>query len=346
MRKLFIFFVMVGIFSFVLNGADNEPVPAPAGKIVPLPELTKATKLAVFGDEVFVVNDRYTVMIYSAPDFKLKRQFGKKGAGPGEFKRPIRLSILPDFILVDSQDRLSWFSREGKLLKQKNKSTGSRHIPFKDNFIVKSVQFLSRQKSETKFRICDSEFNEINVLHKFSREIPLLGGPNAPPIKEWQMVHPYYDIHYDAAAGKIFVFDSSKGFYINVFDEKGQNLYTIDKTEEIGNTKVPDEYKDKKNKEFKDSGFWRELREPEMVYPKYFPAYEWAAVDKGKIYIQTFKRKNDRARFFVLNLEGKVLKEIYLPVVANRDHTVSDGTLYNLVENEETETWELHIYKM
>jgi hypothetical protein len=193
--------------------------------------------------------------------------------------------------------------------------------------------------------ICDSELKKIKKLHEFIMKMPLIGGP-APPIKEWKMILPYYHISYDITTGKIFVFDSQKGFYINVFDENGHNLYTINKDKEIEKIKVPDEYKDKRTKEFKQDQFWRELQKPELIFPKYFPSFHWAAVNKGKIYVHTYKTRNNKTQFIVLDLKGKILKEIYLPFPDHSRQTIYDNKLYKLVENEEEETWELHVYKM
>ena len=336
------FCVLFGFVLFFLMGAEKVP----GEKIVQLPELTKPSSLKVYGDEIFVVNNRYNIIIYSLKDFKLKRQFGKRGEGPGEFKYKVSLLVRPDFILVDSQDRLSWFSREGKFLKQKNTRIASSYIPVKNKFVVDATYFLSYRVSRKEFGICDAELKRSKTLHKFMMKRPLIGGPNAPPIKEWPMIRPYCEISYDIALGKIFLFDSRKGFYINVFDENGNNLYTINKDKEIEKTKVSDEYKDEKTKEFKQGAFWLELKKPKLIFPEYFPSFNWAEVNNGKIYAQTYKRENNKYRFIVLDLKGKIFKEIYLPAAEESKKTVYNNKLYELVEDLEEETWELHIHKI
>jgi len=341
-KKLFMFFVLFGSFLFFLNGGDKEP----GDIIVELPELTRPFKIEVYGDEIFVVNNRFNIIVYSSEDFKLKRQFGKKGEGPGEFKYRINFSIRPDFILVDSQDRLSWFSKEGKFLKQKNKKLGSFYIPFKNKFIVESTHFSSREKGETEFEIYDPELKKSKKLYKYMVKTPLIGGPDAPPIKEWPMIRQYCEISYDITSGKIFIFDNQNGFFIKVFAENGNNLYTIHKDEEIEKIKIPDEYKDKKREEFKQEQFWLELQKPKLIFPEHFPSFRWATVNKGKIYVQTYKRKNNKTQFIVLDLKGKILKEIYLPLIDHNIQTVYNNKLYKLVENLEKETWELHIYEI
>lgn len=344
-NKLFMIFVLLGAALSFLCGGENG-----TGKIVELRELAKPSKIRVSGDELFVVDNRYRIIVYSLQDFKLKRQFGRRGEGPGEFKRSIDLSVRPDFILVDSQDRISWFSKEGKFLEHKNKRTASRFMPFKDKFIVQSTRFLSAQKSEHEYRIHDSELKIIKTLYKYTLEMPLLG-PNIV-VKEWKMIHHYRDIIPDPTSGKIFITDSEKGFFIKVSDEKGDEVYTIVKDNEIEKIKIPDEYKNKKVKEFKQGGFWRQELKPhntKLTFPEYFPPFSWVRVNNGKIYAQTYKMKDNKTRFIVLDLKGKILKEVYLPVQNEQGHrrqTVHNNTFYKLIEDLEKESWELHIYEM
>ena len=181
-------------------------------------------------------------------------------------------------------------------------------------------------------------------------ERPLLG-PNIV-VKEWKLVDSYWGIHPDIASGRIFVSDSEKGFFIKVFDEKGNELYTIDKDKDIEKTKISDEFKNREIEEFKQSGFWKhELKQhnTKLTFPEYFPAYGWVTVNNGKIYAQTYKRKNNKTRFIVLDLKGKILKEVYLPVQNEQGHrrqAIHNNTLYKLIENLEKESWELHIYEI
>jgi hypothetical protein len=138
-----------------------------------------------------------------------------------------------------------------------------------------------------------------------------------------------------------------KVFFITVFDEYGNYLYTINKDNEIAKIKVPEEYKEKELKEFKQGGLWRREFKPQktkLIFPEYFPAFEWVTVNKGKIYVQTYKRKNNKTQFIIMDLKGKILKEIYLPVPGHYDRTVYNNKLYTLAE--EKEKWELHIYEM
>lgn len=342
-KKLFVIIVLSGVALSFLNGGDKTT----AEKIVELPELTQPSKIKVCGDELFVVNDRYNIFVYSLQDFKLKRQFGKRGEGPGEFKHTVSLSIMPDYILVDSQDRLSWLSKEGKFLEQKNKRPALDLMPFRNKYIGKSIRFLSTQMSKIEYGIYDPELKKIKTLYEHMLEMSLLG-PNIV-VKEWKLIKPYSDMSCDIESGKIFISDNEKGFFIKVFDEKGNELYTISKDREIEKIKIPDEYKKEKLNEFKQGGFWKQELKPQktkLTFPEFFPLFEWTAVDNGKIYAQTYKMKNNKTQFMVLDLKGKILKEIYLPVQGHRRQTIHNNILYKLIENLEKESWELHIYKL
>jgi hypothetical protein len=209
MKKIFTSSVLLGFALFFLNGADK----APGERIVQLPELTKPSKIKACGDGIFVVNNRYNILIYSLQDFKLKGQFGGRGEGPGEFKFTIKLSIMPNFVLIDSQDRLSWFSKEGKFLKQKNKRTGISYIPSKNKFIGESFKHLPNQMNKIEYGIYDSDLKKIKILDQYMFKLPLIGADGIWKVKEWKMIRHYHNISSDFTSGKIFIADSEKGFF-------------------------------------------------------------------------------------------------------------------------------------
>ena len=69
-----------------------------------------------------------------------------------------------------------------------------------------------------------------------------------------------------------------------------------------------------------------------------------------KIFILTFKEKDDKAEFLILSLKGKLLQKVFLPlkkisVVDYYPYTIDDGRFFQLIENQETENWELHRVK-
>jgi hypothetical protein len=339
-KSIFFGLFLLGLAVFILNSGGITF----KEKSVQLPEITKPRTVVVYENELFVVDNKYTIKIYSLPDFKLKRQMGKRGEGPGEFRHTFKISVKADFIFMDSQDRVSWFSRQGKFLKYKNKSFGKTFIPLKDNFVVRTFRPLPNQKYESEIGIYNSELVKTKTIEKYQRKRPYpLIGPGQV-IKEWPLIIPYHHISLDESSGRIFIFDSERGFFIKVYDDTGTHLYNINK--DIAKIKVPDLYKEKRTTEFKEDSFWLELQKPKLTFPEYFPDFRWAQVSKGNIYIQTYKNKGAKTLFIVLDLKGKMLRETYLPVLDSHLQAVFGSKLYKLTENMEEETWELYIYQI
>lgn len=68
----------------------------------------------------------------------------------------------------------------------------------------------------------------------------------------------------------------------------------------------------------------------------------------NKVYIRTYREVKGESEFFIFTIEGKLLKRVMLPVeekdaLESYPFTIKDGKFYQLVENEQTEEWELHM---
>ncbi len=83
-----------------------------------LKELVNPSRLYVDGGQVFVV-DFPRVYIYSLEDLSLEASFGKEGEGPGEMRGFARLMFDDGDIIVEHHMRFSYFSRDGKFLKER-----------------------------------------------------------------------------------------------------------------------------------------------------------------------------------------------------------------------------------
>jgi len=166
---------------------------------------------------------------------------------------------------------------------------------------------------------------------------------------EYKMLFHFFEADCDRETKRIFVADSRKGFYINVFDEKGNQLYTIDK--KIDRIKVPDEFKEQQIKEKKMMGDWEKIKNRNITCYKYFPSIRYFKIADGKIYVTTFKTKKEKVEFIVLDSKGNILKKVFLPFITDQEgsivkfnlYQVKNDKLYCLLENQD-EIWELHAY--
>jgi hypothetical protein len=95
--------------------------------------------------------------------------------------------------------------------------------------------------------------------------------------------------------------------------------------------------------------FIRENRVPIEFFPDYFPVIRYLYISSDKIYVQTYKKENGKNEFFILNINGQLIKIVYLSIVKmygdsfSYPFTVYNGNLYQLVDNDNLEEWELHI---
>jgi hypothetical protein len=85
------------------------------------------------------------------------------------------------------------------------------------------------------------------------------------------------------------------------------------------------------------------------VFPQYYPALSACRTAGKKIYAVTHLRKQGKSECFVYDMDGKFQKRIFIPLwkEAPYEHPVFaifDGHLFQIIDNLEEETWELHIH--
>jgi hypothetical protein len=83
-----------------------------------------------------------------------------------------------------------------------------------------------------------------------------------------------------------------------------------------------------------------------LAFPDYFPGIEDFQVTDNKIYVSTWKVENGGNEWFIFDLQGKLLKRLFVPIaflmpLEPYPYTVKNDNLYQLIENE-NEQWELY----
>jgi hypothetical protein len=84
-----------------------------------------------------------------------------------------------------------------------------------------------------------------------------------------------------------------------------------------------------------------------LKFPEYFPVIRAFHVADDRIYILTYKEDKGKSEWLIMDMQGKLVKKIFLPVSFMNvldiyPYTVEGGKLYQLIENEDEE-WKLHI---
>jgi hypothetical protein len=256
--------------------------------------------------------------VFSLNPISFKFQLGKKGDGPHDFKYLPYVFVHDKFISCTDFTKTIWYNKNGKVIKVKNYSE------FKD-FDLNSEMLLIPSSHDTLVRItCDHERSKRDVVlldSNFNFITKLHQGPFV-----WKQTDPIpYRTHTQIYKDRIFISDSEKGFFIKVFNIKGEHLKTIDKSKSVGPAVPP------------------------------YPLLHHFIVKDNKIYVTTFKKRDHLQEMIIMDLKGNILKRIFLPIPAIKSQRgslrfdlfdIHDGKIYQLLKDNEAKKWRLHISKI
>lgn len=278
-----------------------------------VPDIQNPHQITVNGNDLYIFDEaEYSLHVYTVSPFGLKLEFGRKGDGPHDFKYLPYVYIQQENLICTDFTKIIWYSKKGEVLKAMEFSA------LKD-FDLNSEMLLIPVKEN---------FLRITADHDQMKRRVYLLDPKFKTIKflyeglfVWQ-TGSATDVRTDtvSSGGLVFIADTQK-FLITIFDDKGNLVRTIDKSKDV--KAVPDR----------------------ALLHQY-------CVSDSTIYATTYKKKDDKTEMLVLDLEGRILRRLYLPLASIRPKrgvlrydlfTVSQDKLYELVQNKETGKWELVI---
>jgi hypothetical protein len=332
MRKITFLLLVIFMSSFIL-----------ATRIIPLQEIMKPVTINLDKDQIYITEGA-SIYIYSLKDFKFVKKFGKAGEGPREFKLmpqlPLIINVQTDKILVNSLGKISRFTKDGQFINEEKIKAGfvAGLQPLGNRFVGLGIM----QDSNARYRavnIYDSKLNKIKEMIKVEDDFQLGKGLKV-------LSNP---LAFAAFENKLFL-SSESDFCIDVFDSDGKKLYSF--KQDINKLKVSGDMKKeiidylKTNPRTKQ---FYELMKP-VQFPDYLPAMRDIRIADQKIYVLTFieDEENETSQWFIFEIKGKLLKKVLLPMKYQNaleffPYTIHDHKLFQVVENEEEEEWELHI---
>ncbi|MCU0286301.1 MAG: 6-bladed beta-propeller [Acidobacteria bacterium] len=332
MKKQFLLIVLVLIASLVF-----------ASKTVELKNLQNPHQILVDNNQVFIA-DIPTVLIYSLDNFNLLKSFGKKGEGPGEYGGIgyIVINIDQKYLYVSSKGKICYYNRQGDYLMEKKKGMAGSYTPVGQNFVAYGLAFNREEQIALEtIDLFDSNLAKIKTLYIEPSWMQQSGPYNGINLLN------YAGLRFKVSAEKIFL-RGEKGT-IKVFNEKGENLYSIDPQYE--KIKVTETDKNQYLDYMKYDTFFRDRLEyfkSRVRFNDFFPEVRYFDIADQKIYIFTYKKRGDNTQCLAYDLDGKFIKELYLPIRSLNPTTlapisIEKGKLYQLIENEEKEEWEISI---
>jgi hypothetical protein len=160
---------------------------------------------------------------------------------------------------------------------------------------------------------------------------------------------------------KLFVEESPRGFLIEVFDESGNRLFEIKQNHET--IPVTEKHRQRLTEDLKEDpwvkpqiqalGGWEEIKKiMKLEFPEHFPAIQNLDISDGKLLVQTYRKKQGKEEYVIMDLSGKVEKKVYIPqkvkvslmprLMGVKLYAIHGQNLYFIQENEDDEIWELH----
>lgn len=317
-------------------------------KVVPMPDLLKPENI-VIDKGLILVTEFPHVYLYSLDDFRLIKKLGKAGEGPREFSNYIRVQKDPknqDLIVVGSHMKMSYFTTEGEFKKEirAKGSAGNVYKPFGKKYV--SYGFFQDQEAKTVYQtieLYDENLKKIKEIYR--EEAALQQGREINALGTW-------GAWFRLSEDRIFVTGEQDGVIL-VYDEKGEKLFDI--SHDFEKIRVTQKDKDRYHNYFKTDPQTRHLYDnikPLIVFPDYFPRIRGMDVVDNRIYVNGYLRSDGTTEFTIFDLGGNLLKEkirLNLPEATARDlypYTIHDEKIYQLVDNDQTEQWELRITEM
>lgn len=311
-------------------------------KLASFKELTKVEMLRVNYDRFFVVEDA-NIYIYSLKDFKLIKKFGKKGEGPQEFKinsamaEPLTIEIQPGYISVNSVGKVSLFTLDGEFIKEEKANNARWFLPLGKNFVGNSFAMVNNTLFRT-INIYDAGLKKIKEIYREEFYMQLHKGQKVLMSQSDDKVKVLND--------RIFV-SGKEGFVFNIYDNTGKLLHTIKREHEkrkfkdIHKKLIKDYFRLEHNKLYT-------LIKDKIEFPEHFPAFHNFYPGSRYLYIESHIEKDEKVKFLIYDPKGELIKQVFLPLF--RKSLVDDfpldfyeGKLYQMVENEKTQDWELHV---
>ncbi|UCE41036.1 MAG: 6-bladed beta-propeller [Candidatus Aminicenantes bacterium] len=257
-------------------------------------------------EDIIVIDEKEVVIKVFDKSGKHLRTFGKRGGGPGEFNTASRILLKGrrDIVVLDrGNNRLSYYSKEGKCLKEiplGKHSSISRAKPDSRGYVYADTMTVDGDTGIYEIKRFDPE---LNVIETIARAEQVRKFPEVNPIPEWFM--------YMVLEDDRFIWGRNTSYEFTIHDPDGKPVKKIIK--DYDPVKIT-----KKEQEKIIEERFRGMEIPDIikiVFPKsYPPFYYFICDDIGRIYVRT-QRENNQGdlKWDVFDEEGIYILSFFLP---------------------------------
>lgn len=339
--------ILIVLFVFIVGFIQVSSLSGE--KIAVLEEVLKPESF-VFGNGYIYILEKTTIYIYDQKTYKYIGKFGKEGEGPKEIKKnafggPIGVSPFRGKVIITSSAKVSYFTKDGKFIKEQRIAQFDSYYPFGDKYVMFS---MAPKEGDESVRVLslfmgDENLKKGKLLYRSDFEV----GMNF----KWDFpLTPFYPVPID---DKLFIISGKDGFAINIYDKDGEKKGRIFK--DIKKLKIPSDYKKKTISWFKkDPAYksaWNFFKE-RISFKSFYPQIYTLFAGKNRLYVFTNVIKDAKRECIVMDFKGNEKKRIFLyaPELYGMDFNfiadINSNYYYWIVENEDDEIWELHREKI
>lgn len=309
-----------------------------AKKVATFSDLLKPSRMVIEDDKIYITEET-TVYIYSSQDYHFIKKFGKAGEGPKEFLRFVLIIPHQDHLIVNSMGKISIYTRDGEFIKEIKASGGINfnYQPLGKNYVGVSISLEDNTRYES-INLYGPDLKKLKTILR--RESDTQPTKNVIKILNSTLQYLTFD-------DKLYIVEG-KEFVIKVYDTDVKELMVIKR--DYDRVKFGEADKQKIFKELETNPRTKQYLEvvkKMAVFPDTYPAIVAIFQRDDFVYAMTYRRQGDKYEFFVFDGNGNFLKKVFIPFVFQTAMTpypfsIKDGKLYQLIENEDTEEWELH----
>ena len=304
-------------------------------EIYPLLNINNPSTIVMDGQRVYI-EDGSTVKVFERSDFKYIRTIGREGQGPGEFQDSATPQILPGKLLVSSSNRISFFTLSGEFIEDKKHTYYGTTLKTVNNKYVGYDWVF--EEDYVAYYLYDSDFKPIKELHR--------GKAIRHPNGRRNLFEIFF---YDTYKDKIVV-AHREGFFIDVFDSEGNIIFSI--KHEVKSVPFTDEDREKVIQYWKEDRRYEQWQieslEKSTNFPDFYPPIHTCRLADGKIFVITYEKRDSKFECLIFNLEGKYIKNTYIPLNMLAPNlaspfTIYGSNLYQLIYSMGDDGWKLHV---
>lgn len=313
---------------------------ASAELVAKLPQVMNPFFLTIADGRMYIVENSVAVHIFTVDPkgVSFVKTFGHEGQGPGEFNFIYTVRPFKDHLDIPGSHKLARFTLDGDYVSEVKVAVGAfKGAVYRlgDGYIVRGLN-SDEKGTTTTIHLYDKDF-------KLVREIGSRTSSEGP--MKINLVADYFAPR--VAGDQLYVIDAGKDSVVTTYDRNGVQQKEIRlPLEPVKMTAAQREAVIRPIKEGWTGPLPWEDFEKRLFFPDQAPGLDYFEVLDGKFVARTWKYRQDKVEFVLIDGQGQELRRLDLPFTGRLSNGILfcfyQGRYFYLRWNSEDEVWELH----